>query len=202
MFPLGSVLLPGDVLPLHVFEQRYRALIRRCLTDPKPEFGVVLIDRGHEVGGGDVRRDVGTVARLIQVAETPDGRFAAIAVGTRRIRVTAWLPEDPYPRAEVEDWPETDDDPAEVTALVEAVEGRVRRLAALAAEVGEPAGSIVDQINPDPLAASHQLVTMAPVGAADRYDLLCCTGPAERVRRLAELLDDVEAVLKFRLGDG
>ena len=53
MFPLGSVLLPGDVLPLHVFEQRYRALIRRCLTDPEPEFGVVLIDRGHEVGGGD-----------------------------------------------------------------------------------------------------------------------------------------------------
>ena len=63
MFPLGSVLLPSMVLPLHVFEPRYRALVRDVL-DGDGEFGVCLISRGHEVGGDDVRTDVGTVARV------------------------------------------------------------------------------------------------------------------------------------------
>ena len=87
MFPLGSVLLPNGVLSLHVFEPRYRALVTDCVAAEHHEFGVVLIDRGSEVGGGDVRRQVGTVARMVQVAEVDDGRFAVIAVGVARIRV-------------------------------------------------------------------------------------------------------------------
>ncbi len=64
MFPLGTVLLPGQTLPLHVFEPRYRELVRVCL-DGDGTFGVVLIERGSEVGGGDVRApNVGTVARI------------------------------------------------------------------------------------------------------------------------------------------
>src|SRR4051794_29363897 len=101
MFPLGSVLLPGAVLPLHVFEPRYRTLVDACLAADEHEFGVVLIDRGHEVGGGDVRRRAGTVARMMQVAELEAGRYAVVAVGTRRIRVERWLDDDPYPRADV-----------------------------------------------------------------------------------------------------
>src|SRR5438128_2746014 len=100
MFPLGTVLLPGGVLPLHVFEPRYRAMVKHCLAGDR-EFGVVLIARGHEVGGHDQRHDVGTVARMIQVAELADGRYAMITVGMRRIRVTEWLPDDPFPQAEV-----------------------------------------------------------------------------------------------------
>src|SRR5262249_59581225 len=108
MFPLGTVLLPGAVLPLHVFEPRYRTLLADCLAG-EPEFGVVLIERGHEVGGGDVRRSVGTVARILEVATMPDGRAAVVTVGTRRITVNEWLPEEPYPLADVDDWPDADD---------------------------------------------------------------------------------------------
>src|SRR5690606_29548107 len=100
MFPLGSVLVPGMVLPLHVFEPRYRALVRDCLAGDG-EFGVVLIARGSEVGGGDVRTDAGTLARIVRVDEADDGRFAVVAVGLRRIRVVRWLDDDPYPRAEL-----------------------------------------------------------------------------------------------------
>ena len=96
MFPLGTVLFPGALLPLHVFEERYRQLVKDCLAG-EPEFGVVLIDRGHEVGGGDVRREVGTVARILEVAELPDGRYFLQAAGVRRIRVQAWLDDAPYP---------------------------------------------------------------------------------------------------------
>src|SRR4051794_34879859 len=108
MFPLGTVLLPGAVLPLHVFEPRYRALVADCLAG-EPEFGVVLIERGSEVGGGDVRRDVGTVARIMEMTQLPGDRYALVTVGTRRIRVERWLDDEPYPRAEVTAWPEADD---------------------------------------------------------------------------------------------
>ena len=80
MFPLGTVLFPHAVLPLHVFEPRYRVMMRRCI-DGDGEFGVVLIERGSEVGGGDARFDVGTIARIVQAAELDDGRFAIATVG-------------------------------------------------------------------------------------------------------------------------
>src|SRR5688572_1877568 len=105
MFPLGTVLVPSLALPLHVFEPRYRALVRDCLAGDR-ELGVVLIERGSEVGGDDTRTDVGTVAQIVHAAELPDGRFALATVGVRRIRVEAWLPDDPYPIASVEDWPD------------------------------------------------------------------------------------------------
>src|SRR5215475_10761205 len=101
MFPLGSPLLPFAPLPLHVFEPRYRTLLADCLAGSR-EFGVVLIERGSEVGGGDQRFDVGTVARIADVVPFADGRSALTAVGTSRLRVLEWLPENPYPRARVE----------------------------------------------------------------------------------------------------
>ena len=86
MFPLGAVLFPSMVLPLHVFEPRYRALTRDCLAGDR-RFGVVLIERGSEVGGGDVRFSVGTAAQIVEAAELPDGRFALGTVGVQRVRV-------------------------------------------------------------------------------------------------------------------
>ena len=71
-----------------------------------------MIERGWEVGGGDQRADVGVVARMVQVDALDDGRYAVVAVGTRRIRVNAWLPDDPYPLADVDDWPDEDPDAA------------------------------------------------------------------------------------------
>ena len=96
MFPLGMVLLPTMVVPIHVFEPRYRQMTKDCL-DGEREFGVVLIERGSEVGGGDIRTDTGTLARIADAQELPDGRWGLVAVGTRRIRVSRWLEDDPYP---------------------------------------------------------------------------------------------------------
>ena len=86
MFPLGSPLLPSAVLPLHIFEPRYRALARRC-TDHEEPFGVVMIERGSEVGGGDVRSDVGCLATISEHQELPDGRWVMLATGGPRVRV-------------------------------------------------------------------------------------------------------------------
>src|SRR4051812_43593478 len=85
MFPLNAVVFPGMALPLHVFEPRYRALTRHCL-DTDRRFGSVLIERGSEVGGGDVRFDVGTCVRIVEADELPDGRWVLVAVGVERLR--------------------------------------------------------------------------------------------------------------------
>lgn len=201
MFPLGTVLLPGVVLPLHVFEPRYRALVDDCMAG-EPEFGVVLIERGHEVGGGDSRFDVGCVARIARRREMPDGRSALATVGTRRIRVEAWLPDDPYPLAEVEDWPDAPATDADA-ARVGGVASSLRRVLAMANELGDPAApaAAVD-LDDDALVSSYRLAAMAPVGPLDRLALLAAPSVETRLDRLTELLADIEAVLATRLGGG
>src|SRR5947208_13497309 len=116
MFPLGTVLFPHAVLPLHVFEPHYRALVETCLHSDG-RFGVVLIERGFEVGGGDARFGIGTVARIVQAAQTEDGRWGLLTVGARRIKVDGWLPEDPYPKARVVDLPDEAVDERHVEVL-------------------------------------------------------------------------------------
>lgn len=200
MFPLGSVLLPGAVLPLHVFEPRYRALVDVCLAG-EPEFGVVLIERGSEVGGGDVRTSVGTVARIAQAARTDDGRWALVTVGVRRIRVASWLPDDPYPQADVVDWPDEPDDPDRVAEALDPVVARLRRVLAGLAELGEPAPPATTELADDPLLASYHAVALSPLGPADQQRLLAAPGPLARVALLDELLAEQEAVLAFRLSE-
>ena len=201
MFPLGTVLLPGAYLPLHVFEPRYRALVHDCLAGT-PEFGVALIERGSEVGGGDARFDVGCVARIVEVGETPDGRFALATVGSRRVRVERWLPDDPYPRAEVDDWP----DPPPSTEDAERLGGvfaDLRRVLAMASELGEPVAPAASvELTDDVVTASYQLAALAPVGPLDRLGLLAAPTVAARLDQVAALLADVATVLATRLDGG
>jgi len=203
MFPLGSVLLPGGIMPLHVFEPRYRQLVIDCLAsdDAPPEFGVTLIERGWEVGGGDERATIGTVARMVDVQALPDGRYAVIAVGTRRLRVNAWLPDDPYPLADVDDWPDDDSDDPRLPARVDELRQRLDAVLSLAGRSGDSVDEVTtDEISPDPLLATYHLTGLAPIGPADRYRALCAPNPLTRLDLLAESLDDVEAMLRFRLG--
>jgi Lon protease-like protein len=198
MFPLGNVLLPGVVLPLHVFEPRYQRLVHDCLETAEHEFGVVLIDRGTEVGGGDSRLAVGVVARMLQVAAIGEGRFAVVTVGTRRIRVTRWLPDDPYPRGEVDDWPDAD---AEVSSdRIEATVARAKRCAGLAVEMGDMANVPEVELTGDPSFDTYGVAAISPFGPADQYAVLCAPDPLTRVELIDRLLDDVEAGLQFRLG--
>jgi Lon protease-like protein len=203
MFPLGSVLFPGSVLPLHVFEPRYRQLVMDCVASPEHEFGVTLIERGFEVGGGDVRTRIGTIAQMMQVGESDDGRYALVTVGTRRIRVEQWLDDDPYPRADVADWPDEDaDDESAMAAAAQKVGvvwSRGRRLNALAAELGDVHADVAAEISPDPLVASYHLSAIAPLGPADQQRLLCAPSVIARLDLLDEVLDDAEAMQQFRL---
>ncbi len=86
MFPLSTVLFPGTVIPLHIFEERYRALTKDCLAGDG-RFGIVLIERGIETGGGDQRATTGTVVRIMQAQELEDGRWLMLAEGEAPIGI-------------------------------------------------------------------------------------------------------------------
>ena len=186
MFPLGTVLFPHALLPLHVFEPRYRLMTQRVLAGDG-EFGVVLIERGSEVGGGDARFGVGTVARVVRAQELPDGGYALATVGMRRIRVARWLADDPFPQAEVadlEDVASEADQPRRARALdaFAAVCDLHRRI--------DPRLPEMPEIDEAPARASYEIAALAPIGPLDAQRVLEVASAGDRLDLLADLLDD------------
>jgi len=190
MFPLGSVLFPHMPLPLRVFEPRYLAMLADILKEEPSEFGVVLIERGSEVGGGDVRVRTGTLARVSDL-DTAGEAVLMIAQGAARFTVEEWLPDDPYPMARVRELPDPEWDPALEPKRAEA-EGLVRRvLARLAEEELSPWPADVG-LDDDPAAASWQLAAIAPLNALDQLELLASDSYERLLTRLVELVTEVD----------
>ena len=207
MFPLQSAFLPDEDLPMQIFEPRYAALVRDCMRDDDPRFGVVLISQGREVGGGDVRCDVGTVARITECVDLAGwGRFMLRCRTGERIRVCDWLPDDPYPRAMVQVWP--DEPGVSVTVgQLEELEDRVmvlfERIAA-ARDFSLPGRDVVLGGVADTADAGVRLYSLAarvPIGPADRYSVLAAPSAAERLAALSDAVDSVAAVLEFQLSE-
>jgi Lon protease-like protein len=134
LFPLNTVLFPGQMLPLHIFEDRYRLMIRRCLAEDLP-FGVVFIRSGKEVGAEAEPHSVGTVARIIESTHLPNGTMNIITVGLERFRIRRLIHDQPYLRGEVETLPMAEmENTAAVTELAGLVRGKVQRYIELIAE--------------------------------------------------------------------
>ncbi|MBK5222329.1 MAG: LON peptidase substrate-binding domain-containing protein [Acidimicrobiia bacterium] len=204
MFPLGTVLVPRAVLPLHLFEPRYLTLAEDVLATEPPEFGVVLIERGAEVGGGDVRTSVGTVASVARSDRLAADRLAVVAVGVRRVRVVEWLADDPYPRASVEDWPDDDLD-TDLSSVTEAhrdVVTLLRQALAAAAELGAPSAPATIEISTDPRTGSFEVAAVAPIGPTDRHAVLAASGAGERVTVLHSVITEVLQLMRGRLAMG
>jgi Lon protease-like protein len=193
MFPLSAVLFPHASMPLHVFEPRYQDLMRDCLADDA-RFGIVLIARGSEVGGGDERSTLGTRGVITQAAELPDGRWVLEIEGEAVIEVEEWLPDDPYPVALVREASAVPL-PGDAVPLVGAAGQRVRRARALLAEQGGarplPPELALDG-GGDAERASWELCAAAPLSAYDAQRLLAADGAPARLRLLADLMDELE----------
>lgn len=201
MFPLGMVLLPGSPLGLRVFEPRYLTMLEEVLAGDGA-FGVVLIERGSEVGGGDVRCDIGTMARVADASPIGGGQWGITAAGTGRIRVRRWLEDDPYPRAEVEDWPDEDDaEPSPQTlGLTAELAGLVGEARALMAQVhGLPEPRPVD-LDDDPGRAAYSAAAAAPIGPLDRFAVLRAPTAAARAELVHRLVSEQIELLRGRVG--
>jgi uncharacterized protein len=209
VFPLGTVLFPGLVLPLHIFEDRYRDLVHhlQSLPDGTPrEFGVVAIRQGWETlpssgPAGPTRletpvalHEVGCTAELRQVTELPDGRFDIVTVGRRRFRIervdadrssyltaaVEWLPE-PSGREELAD------------LLAPRVLAVFRQYLAL---IRDDEHEIGEQLPDDPTVLSHLVAATAALTVEDRQRLLATADTAERLRAELRLLNREAALLR------
>jgi hypothetical protein len=202
MFPLETALLPGEELPLRIFEPRYAALVQDTLDRDDKSFGVVLIARGREVGGGDDRHDVGVRARIAAFEDYGDGKYRLRCPLTERIRVREWLPDDPYPRAVVESWP---DEPGPVSGSgVAAVEDRIwglfeRIATARDAHLPQREDVLGDGLDVTAGQRLYELAARMPMGIADKYSVLAAPSPADRLTALTEAVDNVTAMVEFQL---
>ena len=198
MFPLGSVVFPFTAVPLRVFETRYQQLLDDVLGGDRT-FGSVLIERGSEVGGGDQRFDVGALVRVASVKPLPEGNHRLVVVAaTQRIRVERWLDDDPYPVAEADIFPDAEE--VVPDGLVDEVKAGVRKVLALASELGADTASITTTLPDDPLTASYQAAALTPVTPLDAHLLLAATGPAARLGLCKDMLDDSARLLTEQLG--
>jgi Lon protease-like protein len=212
VFPLGTVLFPGLVLPLHIFEERYRELVRHLvsLPDGTPrEFGVVAIRRGWETlptagpaspSSEDLSlHEVGCTAELRQVNELPDGRYDIVTVGRRRFRIIdVDTDSTPYLTANVEWLPE----PAGEEEIADLLAPRVlsvfrQYLSLMRADPDEA----TEQLPDDPTVLSHLVAATTALTLEDRQRLLAAPDTATRLRaelrllsREAALLNQVRAV--------
>ncbi|MET7707867.1 LON peptidase substrate-binding domain-containing protein [Micromonospora sp. NPDC005413] len=209
VFPLATVLFPGLVLPLHIFEERYRALVRHLVNLPEGasrEFGVVAIQAGWEVASagsgahttpsvGEVTlHEVGCTAELRQVTELADGGFDIVTVGRRRFRI-AEVDDSatPYLTADVEWLPE----PAGTDEVADLLAARViavfRQYLGLIRSDPE---EISEQLPEDPTVLSHLVAATAALTVDDRQRLLAIDDTAARLRAELRLLNREAALLR------
>jgi len=168
------------------------------IIDKAREFGIVLIERGSEVGGGDTRKSVGTLAEIIDSEKSNDGRWLLITKGTKRIEVSRWLEDSPYPRAEVsfldeeefvsydrEDWRK--------------IVTHMRRVLAVLAELGDDVAPISINISEDPYLGSFQMSSILPITPFDSQKLLEVDSVSKRCSLLKNFLVNLEETASSRL---
>jgi Lon protease-like protein len=199
IFPLGTVLFPGLVLPLHIFEPRYRTLVRDLMelpADQTREFGVIAIRGGWEApanapggltaGGSLTLYDIGCTAEIRQITEHPDGRFDIVTVGRRRFRLRDVVSDPaPYLVGEVDLLGEPAGDAASVERLATAVLDLFQRYITL---MRRDAPDVGEQLPDRPAVLSYLVAASAALSLEDRQRLLAAEDTARRLRAERSLL--------------
>ncbi len=208
LFPLGTVLFPGLVLPLHVFEPRYQKLVHDLSAVPEgvaKEFGVVAIRRGWEVGVPDgaasitpgdalTLYEVGCTAEVRQITELPDGRFDLMTVGRRRFRlVSIAAGAAPYLTGEVEWLPEEPGDAERAEDLAAGVLAAFQRYLRLLRRMDGDSG---EQLPDDPTVLSHLVAATATLTIEERQRLLAEPDTVSRLRAERAMLRRESALLQ------
>jgi Lon protease-like protein len=198
LFPLGTVLYPGLVLPLHIFEERYRQLVRDLLAGPEPRcFGVVAIRKGRETGidGVAALHQIGCTATLHEVTPFEDGRYQLVTVGTQRFRLLALDQSQPYLQGEIDLLAEETGDEAAAALAARAVQQAFGDyLAALAAYRGTTI--TLPELPGEPVLLSYLVAATMIVDLADRQLLLAEPDAAARLAAERVMLTREIAMLR------
>ena len=186
LFPLNVVLFPNMIVPLHIFEERYKEMLQACL-DSDSRFGVVLIKQGQEVGGPAIPYATGTVARITRTTPQEDGTINVLAMGERRFHIRHIIREQPYitalvslPEEPAGDPPPTAD---EIQPLRSDLEEYLRTL------LGLRGGWVREVASPtDPVELSFYIGSVLRGDNQERQRILEAPTARERIRLLTPLL--------------
>jgi hypothetical protein len=198
LFPLGAVLYPGMLLPLHIFEERYRQLIRDLLDGPEPRrFGVIAIRKGRETGIDGVQSlyEIGCTAVLRRVEQHEDGRYDIVTVGTDRFRLLGLDETQPYLRGEVELLAEEPADPAAGGPAARFVQVAFREYLDALTEWGGATVRLED-LPDEPVLLSFIVAAAMVIDLPERQALLAEPDPGRRLGRERALLSRETAMLR------
>ena len=198
LFPLKNVVLfPGMVLPLHIFEPRYREMINRCIAERIP-FGVLLIDEGQEVGGDARPHLVGTAARIVRVDRLEDGCMNITAVGTQRFRVQELSRSRSYLSGKVSQFPLVNGATQQAADLAQRVRPQVLDYVDLLAKASST-NLRLERLPEDPLTLAFMIAIALQVKAADKQKLLEQAGIPEILALEARLIARETKLMQFML---
>jgi Lon protease-like protein len=186
LFPLNVVLFPGMVLPLHIFEPRYREMINRCIEEETP-FGVVMIQEGSETGGAAKPHMIGTAARIMRVDRLPDGRMNITTVGTQRFRIVELDDTHSYLRAKVAQFPAINGSTKAAVEMVHRVRPKVLEYVELLSKASKTDLKL-DRLPEDPTALAFLVAIALQVDNGDKQRLLAMPGIPEILDRERYLL--------------
>jgi Lon protease-like protein len=198
LFPLGAVLYPGMLLPLHIFEERYRQLVRDLLDGPEPRrFGVIAIRKGRETGIDGVQSlyEIGCTAVLRRVEQHEDGRYDIVTVGTDRFRLLGLDETRPYLRGEAEILAEEPADPAAAAPAARFVQVAFREYLDALTEWGGATVRLED-LPDEPVLLSFVVAAAMVIDLPERQALLAEPDPARRLGLERALLSRETAMLR------
>ena len=198
LFPLKNVVLfPGMVLPLHIFELRYREMINRCVDEHVP-FGVVLIDQGQEVGVSAQPHMIGTAARIVRVERLDDGCMNITTVGTQRFRILELKHDQSYLAGTVSQFPVVNG----ATKLAGELAQRVRPQVMDYVELLSKASNTnlrLDRLPEDPLTLAFMIAIALQVKAEDKQKVLEQQGIPEILAMESRLISRETKLLEFMM---
>jgi uncharacterized protein len=198
LFPLGAVLYPGMLLPLHIFEERYRQLVRDLRDGPEPRrFGVIAIRKGRETGIDGVRSlyEIGCTATLRRVERHPDGRFDIVTVGTQRFRLSGLDETRPYLQGEVEMLSDEPVEPARAGAAVRVIQAAFREYLDALIEWGGATVRLED-LPDEPVLLSFVVAAAMIIDLPERQALLAESDILRRLAMQRALLSRETAMLR------
>jgi Lon protease-like protein len=185
LFPLNTVLFPGQLLPLHIFEPRYRQMITECHQANKP-FGVVLIRAGQEIGS-NTPYEVGTTAKIVQLEKLPDGRYNILCAGDARFKILQTHLDKPYLSGTIDLWPWPPVEIQTVQSSLERIHMRLDRYLHLLSKLINSQLEI--DLPAEPASLANLAAAVLQIEPHEKQELLSTPS-------IAELLDRVDAALQ------
>ena len=183
LFPLHVVLFPGSSLPLHVFEERYREMMRVVMESDR-KIGIVAIRSGMESGGPADTYSIGSIALVEQVQRSQDGSMDILVTGTDRFHIDERLPDDPYPRGNVTTLPDLPGE--EVEGFLTGARAATFRYLSAVARLQE-SDIKAPSLSEDPVVASYKLAAVLDLDIPERQRMLECPDAHTRLALVSDL---------------